>query len=392
LNIGIVGLFSCAEAHSYKSRVEPQQSIIDVAIPATPPASAAAQWAALAVLSLVIAVPLVWLRVPAALFLAPMLSAIIVSLTGGSVEVPSWAAIAAQGLIGCMIARMLPPSVVGEVVIHWPLFIAIMLSVIAASGLLGWTAARLRLLPGTTVIWGLSPGAAPTMIIMAEAYGADAQFVALMQYLRLFIVAAVASAVARVWGVGHLHAARAANWLPPVHLLALAETLALATTGPIVAALTRKPVLALLLPMFGGVFLSAQGWIAIEMPPWLLAIGYAVVGWRVGLRFTRALLIHAAKVLPRMIACTFALIAICAGLAAILAVGAGVDPLTAYLATSPGGADSVAIIAAQSNVDAPFVMAMQTLRFIGVMLLGPSMAAWVARHSGQSSAAQSSSA
>jgi hypothetical protein len=148
---------------------------------------------------------------------------------------------------------------------------------------------------------------------------------------------------------------------------------------------------ALLLPMFCGVFLSAKGWIAIEMPPWLLAVAYAVVGWRVGLRFTRPLLVHAARVLPRMIACTFALIALCAGLAAILAAGTGVDPLTAYLATSPGGADSVAIIAAQSNVDAPFVMAMQTMRFIGVMLIGPSMAAWVARHSGQR-AVQSSSA
>ena len=83
-----------------------------------------------------------------------------------------------------------------------------------------------------------------------------------------------------------------------------------------------------------------------------------------------------------MIACTFALILFCAGLAVILAAGTGVDPLTAYLATSPCGADSVAIIAAQSNVDAPFVMAMQTMRFIGVMLLGPGMAAWVARHSG----------
>jgi membrane AbrB-like protein len=219
------------------------------------------------------------------------------------------------------------------------------------------------------------------MIITAEAYGADAQFVALMQYLRLFIVAAVASAVARMWGIDTAHAAQAANWLAPVHWLPLIETLALAATGPIATAVLRKPVLALLLPMFGGVFLSAKGWIAIEMPPWLLALAYAVVGWRVGLRFTRALLIHAAKVLPRMIACTFALIAACAGLAVILAAGTGVDPLTAYLATSPGGADSVAIIAAQSNVDAPFVMAMQTLRFIGVMLLGPSMAAWVARRS-----------
>lgn len=371
--------------------MQAQQSTIDENLSAPRTYPAVAQWVVLAALSVAIAGPLAWLKVPAALFLAPMLAAILLSVGGGTLQLPAWIAVAAQGLIGCMIARMLPASTVGEVAVHWPLFIAIMLSVIAASGLLGWLAARFRLLPGTTVIWGLSPGAAPTMIIMAEAYGADAQFVALMQYLRLFIVAAVASSVARMWGISTAHAAQAVNWLAPVHWLALIETLALAATGPLVAVVTRRPVLALLLPMFGGVLLSARGWIEIEMPPWLLALAYAVVGWRVGLRFTRALLIHAARVLPRMIACTFALIALCAGLAVILAAGTGVDPLTAYLATSPGGADSVAIIAAQSNVDAPFVMAMQTLRFIGVMLIGPSMAAWVAR-SVQASADQSSSA
>ena len=58
---------------------------------------------------------------------------------------------------------------------------------------------------------------------------------------------------------------------------------------------------------------------------------------------------------------------------------AGTDPLTAYLATSPGGADSVAITAASSNVDVPFVMAMQMTRFILVMLIGPTLVRTVAR-------------
>ena len=46
----------------------------------------------------------------------------------------------------------------------------------------------------------------------------------------------------------------------------------------------------------------------------------------------------------------------------------GIDPLTAYLATSPGGMDSVAIIAAASDrVDISFVMALQTARFLIVL-------------------------
>ena len=72
-------------------------------------------------------------------------------------------------------------------------------------------------------------------------------------------------------------------------------------------------------------------------------------------------------------------LALCGGLAYGLHRIAGTDPLTAYLATSPGGADSVAIIAASSKVDVPFVMAMQTARFLLVLAIGPSLARAIAR-------------
>jgi uncharacterized membrane protein AbrB (regulator of aidB expression) len=49
---------------------------------------------------------------------------------------------------------------------------------------------------------------------------------------------------------------------------------------------------------------------------------------------------------------------------------------------SPGGLDSVAIIAASSTVDLPFVMAMQTARFLVVLLTGPSLARFIANRVG----------
>ena len=59
-----------------------------------------------------------------------------------------------------------------------------------------------------------------------------------------------------------------------------------------------------------------------------------------------------------------------------------VDPLTAYLATSPGGAESLANIAAARVVDVPFVMAMQTGRFLVILFTGPMLARFIARRSG----------
>ena len=72
----------------------------------------------------------------------------------------------------------------------------------------------------------------------------------------------------------------------------------------------------------------------------------------------------------------------CGGLAAMLTHLVGIDPLTAYLATSPGGIDSVAVIAASSQVDLSFVMALQAVRLVIVILLGPVIARLVARHGG----------
>ena len=57
----------------------------------------------------------------------------------------------------------------------------------------------------------------------------------------------------------------------------------------------------------------------------------------------------------------------------------GIDALTAYLATSPGGMDSIAIIAASTHVDVPFVMALQTIRFLMIVMIGPPLARLVAR-------------
>jgi uncharacterized protein len=331
----------------------------------------AAQWLLVFAGSAALGALLAWLQIPAALLLGPMLAGIVVAAGGGAVRVPDGAFLIAQGIIGCMIARMAPLSIAGELLQRWPIFVFGVLAVIAAGFFLGWVLSRMHVLPGTAVLWGSTPGAATAMIVMAEAYGADARLVAFMQYLRVAIVAAFASVVARLWGLNPAHAIHNIVWFPPLAWPSFLETLALAVLGPLAAQRLRIRSGAFLIPLVIGLILSRQGWLVIELPPWLLLLSYAVIGWSIGLRFTRPLLLHAAMAFPRVLACMLALIALCGALAAVLVVAADVDPLTAYLATSPGGADSVAIIAAASKVDVPFVMAMQTTRLIAVIFLAP---------------------
>jgi uncharacterized protein len=140
----------------------------------------------------------------------------------------------------------------------------------------------------------------------------------------------------------------------------------------------RIPAGVLIAAMTVGGALHIGGYSAMELPPWFLAIGYAFIGWHTGLRFTPKLLAAVTRALPQSILSIAAMMAFCGGLAALLVRVVGVDPLTAYLATSPGGVDAVAIIAASTKVDTSFVMAMQTVRFLLILLVGPAISQFVA--------------
>ena len=342
---------------------------------------AGVQWIVLVTLSAALAALLLWLHAPAALMLGPLLAAIAFSACNGKVAVPLAPFVVAQGVVGVMIGKMVPLSILGDIANHWLLFGVGVLAVIAISTFIGWLMTRLQLLPGTTALWGTSPGAASVMTIMSESYGADMRLVAFMQYLRIVLVAGIAALVARLFGVTpQHHVAAEMVWFPPVNWLAFAGTMALAVLGPQLARWINMPAGAFLVPMVGAILLSHFGLMTIELPPWFLAACYAFIGWNVGLRFTRGLLVHALRLLPQIMACVLAMIALCGLVAALLVVGTGIDPLTAYLATSPGGSDSIAIITASTDADVSFVMAMQTVRLVAVLFLGPLLTRYVVMH------------
>ena len=238
--------------------------------------------------------------------------------------------------MGCLIARSVPLSIFAEIGRNWPIFLLGVASVVTAAATLGGLLTRWRVLPGTTAVWGSSPGAAAAMTLMSEAYGADVRLVAFMQYIRVVCVAVVASLVSRVWVVGSGASVPQVIWFPEVAWTSFAETIALAGAGVVLGRHLRVPAGPLLVPLCLGIVLQDTGVVTIALPAWLLAASYAVIGWSIGLGFTRSILAHAAQAFPRIIASTLTLIAVCGLFAAGLVRMAGLDPLTAYLAMSPG--------------------------------------------------------
>ena len=339
-------------------------------------------WLVLLLLSALLAAVLTQLRLPAGVLIACMVAGIVLSTREIKLSIAPWLFGLAQGVLGCLMARSLQPAVLAQVASDWPIFLAATLGVMGAAGALGWLLMRSKVLPGTTAVWGLAPGAASAMVLMGEAYGADVRLVAFMQYLRVVVVTAVASLVARLWTGQTPHPSSDLPWFAVIDSAHLGATVALVLVGSTLARRLHIPAGSMLVPLVVGMALQGAGVLVIELPPALLAVSYAVIGWSIGLRFTRTILLHALRALPAVLAAILALMAVGVAIAVALTQFAGFEPLTAYLASSPGGADSVAIIAATSSVDAGFVMALQLSRFLMVLAFGPQVSRFIAtRHS-----------
>jgi uncharacterized protein len=320
-------------------------------------------------------------QVPAALLLGPIIAAIGLALCGAETRLPRTFALGAQTVLGCLIAKAFNPELLAVLSTHLPALVGLAAATLIMTAGLGLLITRRGWLPGTAAIWGLSPGAASAMVLLADEHGADKRVVALMQYSRIVMVALAAVAVARV--LGHpggstsllVPSAPHALWSPPLHLLSFLETTALALAGALSAKLTHKSMAALLVPSLGGAALQSAGLLTVDLPPLAPTLAFAVIGWYVGLSFTREALAYCLRVFPQMIAAILAMMLMCGLLSWLLAILLpNTDALTAYLSMTPGGMDTAVVIAATTNVSLPLVLAAQLVRLIVVSIAGPFMA------------------
>lgn len=336
-------------------------------------------WLALLAGSLLLTALLKWASLPAALLLGPMIAAIAFGVGGAQLHLPRGTFAVTQAIIGCLIARALTPAILVSITQDWTSMLLVVLTTVIAGGIVGWVMVKSGTLPGTTAAWGSSPGAAATMVALSEEFGADMQLVAFMQYLRVVIVVFSASFVSRLL-LGIEPQALPSETQFAIAPLPFSATLVLIVAGAFIGRRLKIPGGALLLPMILGTVLHSTGALDITLPPWLLAAAYAALGWYIGLGFTRRVFLHAFRAIPQLVLATLLLIALCGLSAWLLTHLLHIDPLTAYLATTPGGLDAVAIIAIGSHADVSFVMAIQTLRLFVVIVTGPQIAKLICRY------------
>jgi membrane AbrB-like protein len=223
------------------------------------------------------------------------------------------------------------------------------------------------------------------MLAMSDPLGADARLVALMQYTRVVVVVVTATLVGRLMtgaapqpasGQGLQSSPEGMDPLVQGTVQTYAVTVLVAVLGAWAGTRLRLPAGALLGPLILGVALAELGVVHLAWPPGVPQAAYLVLGLWVGLLFDGASVKRAGRLFPFVLASAVGLVLACAALGWTLAALTGIDGMTAYLATTPGGIDSVAIVALGTGADAPLVLAVQMLRLLAVVFAGSLLGRW----------------
>lgn len=324
------------------------------------------------------------LGVPAAWMVGPMVAAILFGLATGRrprVRRPLFAA--SQAVVGVIVASMFRASDLPVIIHHLPAVVLVAAGSLVVSLVIGWAIGRFAHVDRMTAVLGAMPGGASGMVAMSVSLQADPKLVAVMQYVRVISVVLTASAMTR-WlagsGAAHIQMPASAQGGYVLHSL---ETLAVGLAGAWLGLTARLPAGQLLGAILAGTVANLTGWVPLTIPGWVSAAAYAVLGVYVGLMFDRASLKHAGLLLPYIFASTVALILLCAGIGWGMARWTGETLLTGILATSPGGLDSVSLMAIGGGANLALVVSLQTVRMFTIVFFGPPIVRWLARRDGQ---------
>jgi membrane AbrB-like protein len=333
--------------------------------------------------TVVLAVGFSLLHVPSAVLFASLLGGMAHALTSPTVlALPPWSFRIGQALIGITIGALISLSAIADLGSALVPIVLVTLATIAVSLVAGRLLALRDDVSEVTGAFSLIAGGASGVVAVARELGADERVVTVIQYLRVFVVLVTLPLVTGLvfdppHGLGSLDLAGAPL---PEELAYTAIALGL---GLLIARLVPISTATLLGPLAVAVALTATGWLGTPTVPVPLQwLAYALIGVQVGLRFTRASLASITRMLPLVLAIIVTMVAVTAGLGALLAWLTPVDALTAYLATTPGGLFAVLATAADSGSDVTYVMAVQLLRLVLILAMVPGLAALLRRRAG----------
>ena len=343
-------------------------------------AGTARRWLVVAVVTVLTSLLFSVLHLPSPVLFGSLAAGMLHALTSRvELDMPPLAFRLGQALVGAVIGALVQVATLTRLASDWPSVALVTVGTLAISLVAGRALALHRDVSPATGAFALIAGGASGIVALARELGADDRVVTIAQYLRVLMVLLAMPLVTTLLfhppsGVGAL-ASGPTRWGPDLVFVMVAVGVGLLTQRVV-----RAPATALLGPMLVAVAVSASGVLGtVSVPTALEQLGYALIGVRVGLRFTRASLRSIARLLPLASVLIVAVIVACGLLGLLLSHVTGVDRLTAYLATTPGGLFAVLATAADSGSDVTYVLAVQVIRVFAMLLFAPLLGRWFRR-------------
>jgi membrane AbrB-like protein len=288
--------------------------------------------------------------------------------------------VAAQAVIGTGLGAGFSPATLLTLPKHFSIFAFAVVFILLTSLFNGWILTRRTRLDVATAFLGTMPGGAGEMAAMSDSLRADSRLVVIMQYTRLLLILATLAVVTpflnhHAPSAQEQEAATAALVPAPFAWWKIGALCFLAFTGWLTGMRTRIPAGTFLVPTVFYFLLEMSG-IQLGRWPWpVFATAYLVMGLQIGGRFRRSTLAVIKDILLPVCGTTLLLLAGSFVLAWILTREMGLDPVSAYLAATPGGLDSVAAVATELQGDTAVILTVHLVRLLCVLIVGP----WLVR-------------
>jgi uncharacterized protein len=315
---------------------------------------------------------------PAGYLSGAILVVAVAALLGRPMTVPRPLQIAIFVLIGISLGAVVTPETL-QGMASYPLSIAVLLAAMALVSVAG--AAYLQIAHGwdkVAAYLGAAPGGMSQVLILAADLGADLRPIAIVQSLRVVIVAVGLPAGLAAAGLGG-QAMRPHIPLTLASFDELAILIAASSAAAYGALRLRFPGGLLFGAMFMSAVLHGTGLIHVGTPWWAANTAMVALGGVIGARFTNTPM----RMLLRFAAAGVGSFAVAVVIAAIFAAGLiSLVPLRVpevMIAFAPGSVDAMMLLALALHLDPVYVGAHHVLRIFMVSLMMPLVARRVAR-------------
>jgi uncharacterized protein len=329
------------------------------------------------------------LHLPASWLIGSMVvSAIFAMKEWGTVKLHRSVYLLIQAVIGISLSGTFSTSSLKVLSQHWmPVGLVVVLMLVFTVLNAFYLIVFAKLNPATAMLGSL-PGGAGEMTAISESMGADPRLVSVIQYVRLLIIILSVSLISHAAG-GVISACHFSNVVtagdtmtrvePPLTLAGIGLCLCVAALGGWLGTISKMPAGTLIVPMIFSIALAASGH-AIAWPAPVLAFAYSTMGMMIGARFDTSTLDELKRLCSPLLLTTFTLMVGSILLAVLFVYLMPINALSAYLAATPGGLDSIAVMANELHADATIVLTVHFCRLMLVLIFGPPLVSVFAKY------------